>query len=60
MVVAVLAGIAFLGEQFSWREGLGAAPVLASVVIILNRPGHPSAAPEDARQQLSEAGSRHG
>jgi drug/metabolite transporter (DMT)-like permease len=38
-VVAVLAGIVFLGEQFSWREGLGAALVLASVVIILNRPG---------------------
>jgi drug/metabolite transporter (DMT)-like permease len=37
-VVAVLAGIAFLGEQFSWREGLGAALVLASVVIIVNRP----------------------
>ena len=30
-VVAVLAGILFLGEQFSWREGLGAALVLASV-----------------------------
>jgi drug/metabolite transporter (DMT)-like permease len=37
-VVAVLAGIAFLGEQFSWREGLGAALVLASVIIIVNRP----------------------
>ena len=36
-VVAVLAGILFLGEQFSWREGLGAALVLASVVITLNR-----------------------
>ena len=39
-VVAVLAGIVFLGEQFSWREGLGAALVLASVIIILNRPRH--------------------
>lgn len=37
-VVAVLAGILFLGERFSWREGLGAALVLVSVVIIANRP----------------------
>jgi drug/metabolite transporter (DMT)-like permease len=36
-VVAVLAGIGLLGEQFSWREGLGAALVLASVVITLHR-----------------------
>jgi drug/metabolite transporter (DMT)-like permease len=36
-VVAVLAGIMFLGEQFTWREGLGAALVLASVIIILHR-----------------------
>jgi drug/metabolite transporter (DMT)-like permease len=36
-VVAVLAGIAFLGEQFTWHEGVGAALVLASVVIILHR-----------------------
>jgi drug/metabolite transporter (DMT)-like permease len=36
-VVAVLAGITFLGEQFTWREGLGAALVLASVVITLQR-----------------------
>jgi len=36
-VVAVLAGITFLGEQFTWREGLGAALVLASVVITLHR-----------------------
>jgi hypothetical protein len=27
----------FLGEQFSWREGLGAALVVASVVITLHR-----------------------
>jgi hypothetical protein len=27
----------FLGEQFTWREGLGAALVLASVVITLRR-----------------------
>jgi drug/metabolite transporter (DMT)-like permease len=37
-VVAVLAGIAILGEQFSWREGVGAVLILASVVIIVNRP----------------------
>jgi drug/metabolite transporter (DMT)-like permease len=36
-VVAVLAGILFLGEQFTWREGLGAVLVLASVVITLHR-----------------------
>jgi drug/metabolite transporter (DMT)-like permease len=36
-VVAVLAGIIFLGEQFSWREGFGAALVVASVVITLHR-----------------------
>ena len=36
-VVAVLAGIVFLGEQFTWREGLGAAFVLASVIITLHR-----------------------
>ncbi len=36
-VVAVLAGIMFLGEQFTWREGLGAALVLASVVVTLRR-----------------------
>jgi drug/metabolite transporter (DMT)-like permease len=36
-VVAVLAGIMFLGEQFTWREGLGAVLVLVSVVITLRR-----------------------
>jgi len=36
-VVAVLAGIVVLGEQFTWREGLGAALVVASVVIIVSR-----------------------
>jgi drug/metabolite transporter (DMT)-like permease len=36
-VVAVLAGIGFLGEQFTWREGLGAALVLGSVAITLRR-----------------------
>jgi drug/metabolite transporter (DMT)-like permease len=37
-VVAVLAGIVILGEQFSWREGLGAVLVVASVAVILYRP----------------------
>jgi drug/metabolite transporter (DMT)-like permease len=59
-VVAVLAGIAFLGERFSWREGLGAALVLASVVIILNRPQRASAVAEDAGEQLSEVGTLRG
>jgi hypothetical protein len=27
----------FLGEQFTWREGLGAALVLAPIVITLRR-----------------------
>jgi drug/metabolite transporter (DMT)-like permease len=59
-VVAVLAGIVFLGERFSWREGLGAALVLASVVIILNRPHRVSAVGGDAREQLSEVGTLRG
>jgi len=41
-VVAVLAGILFLGEQFTWREGLGAALVLASVIITLHRSRGPA------------------
>jgi drug/metabolite transporter (DMT)-like permease len=36
-VIAVLAGTMFLGERLTWREGLGAALVLASVVITLHR-----------------------
>jgi drug/metabolite transporter (DMT)-like permease len=45
-VVAVLAGIMFLGEQFTWREGLGAALVLASVIITLHRsPQHTTPGP---------------
>ncbi|HEX4090051.1 MAG TPA: EamA family transporter [Trebonia sp.] len=55
-VVAVLAGIAFLGEQFSWREGAGAGLVVASVVITLNRPGRPPAVADDAAKPLSEVG----
>jgi drug/metabolite transporter (DMT)-like permease len=53
-VVAVLAGIVILGEQFTWREGLGTALVLVSVVITLRRshstsrpaPVHDSEMPE--------------
>jgi drug/metabolite transporter (DMT)-like permease len=47
-VVAVLAGILFLGEQFTWREGLGAALVLASVVITLHR-SHSASPPAPVR-----------
>lgn len=36
-LVAVLAGIGILGEHFTWREGLGAALVVGSVIIILHR-----------------------
>ena len=36
-VVAVLAGIVFLGEQLTWHEGLGAALVVGSIVITLHR-----------------------
>jgi drug/metabolite transporter (DMT)-like permease len=36
-MVAVLAGIVFLGEQFTWREGLGAVLVLASVTLHRSR-----------------------
>jgi drug/metabolite transporter (DMT)-like permease len=44
-VVAVLAGIVFLGEQFTWHEGLGAGLVVASVVILLRR-SRPSPVPD--------------
>jgi drug/metabolite transporter (DMT)-like permease len=36
-VVAVLAGVAILGEQLTWHEALGTALVVGSVVIILRR-----------------------
>jgi drug/metabolite transporter (DMT)-like permease len=48
-VVAVLAGIVVLGERFTWREGLGAALVIASVVIILHRSRATSRAANRAR-----------
>src|SRR5580658_5101211 len=41
-VVAVLAGVMFLGEQLTWREGLGAALGVGSVVIILHRSRRPA------------------
>jgi hypothetical protein len=47
-LVAVLAGIMFLDEQFTWREGLGAALVLASVVITLRR-SHRASRPAPVR-----------
>jgi drug/metabolite transporter (DMT)-like permease len=46
-VVAVLAGIVILGEQFTWREGLGTALVLVSVVITLRR-SHTASPPAPA------------
>ena len=52
-VVAVLAGIVILGEQFTWREGLGTALVLVSVVITLRR-SHSTSRPAPARE-LPEA-----
>jgi drug/metabolite transporter (DMT)-like permease len=48
-VVAVLAGIVILGEPLTWREGVGAALVVGSVVIILHRSrraGRPAGAAE--------------
>jgi drug/metabolite transporter (DMT)-like permease len=45
-VVAVLAGIVFIGEQFTWREGLGAALVVGSIVITLHR-AHGALPPAD-------------
>jgi drug/metabolite transporter (DMT)-like permease len=55
-VVAVLAGIVVLGERFTWREGLGAVLVVASVVIILQR----SRAGPRPSARRSRAGSRPG
>jgi drug/metabolite transporter (DMT)-like permease len=54
-VVAVLAGIVILGEQFTWREGLGAALVLVSVIITLRR-SHGASRPAPARDgEIPEA-----
>ena len=57
-VVAVLAGIVILGEQFTWHEGLGTALVLASVVITLRRSSgtsHPAAASDGETPEVSRA-----
>lgn len=47
-VVAVLAGIVILGERLTWHEGLGAALIVGSVVIILHR-ARSTARPADAQ-----------
>ena len=59
-IVAVLAGIVILGERFSWREGLGAVLVVASVAVILYRPraGAGSARPRRAARDGEHADSR--
>jgi drug/metabolite transporter (DMT)-like permease len=41
-VVAVLAGSVILGERLTWSEGLGAALVVGSIVIIMHRSGKTS------------------
>jgi drug/metabolite transporter (DMT)-like permease len=41
-VVAVVAGSLFLGEHLTWTEGIGAALVVGSIVIILHRSGRMS------------------
>jgi drug/metabolite transporter (DMT)-like permease len=41
-VVAVLAGSVILGERLTWSEGLGAALVVGSIVIIMHRSGRTS------------------
>jgi len=56
-VVAVLAGIAFLGEQFTVREGLGAALVLISVIVTLRHSR--SGSPQPIRHRIAPGASRH-
>jgi drug/metabolite transporter (DMT)-like permease len=41
-LVAVLAGVLFLGEHLTWHEGLGAGLVVGSVVLTLHRSRTPS------------------
>jgi uncharacterized membrane protein len=59
-VVAVLAGIVILGERFTWREGLGAVLVVASVAVILYPPraGGGSARARRAAQDGEHLGGR--
>jgi drug/metabolite transporter (DMT)-like permease len=59
-VVAVLAGILFLGERFSWLEGLGTALVVGSVVIILHRSRSAARPPLAPRHGSRSVGSRAG
>jgi drug/metabolite transporter (DMT)-like permease len=54
--VAVLAGILLLGERLSWREGLGAALVLGSVVITLHRSRGAAPPPGGAEGLAPETG----
>jgi uncharacterized membrane protein len=51
-VVAVLAGTLVLGEHLAWREGLGAALVVGSIVIILRR-SHSASRPAHAANGLT-------
>ena len=62
-VVAVLAGIVLLGEHFTWREGLGAALVVGSIVITLHRghtPSPPAATSAQEAASAAEAGAEAG
>jgi drug/metabolite transporter (DMT)-like permease len=52
-VVAVLAGALLLGERLTWREGVGAALVVGSIIIILRLSSAPS------RPAQSGGGSTH-
>jgi drug/metabolite transporter (DMT)-like permease len=57
-VVAVLAGIVFLGEQLTWHEGLGAALVVGSIAITLHRSSRaaePAAVAEAADSMITTA-----
>ena len=54
-VVAVLAGIVILGEPLTWREGVGAALVVGSVVIILHR-SRSAEPPADATEHAMPEG----
>ncbi|HMG62323.1 MAG TPA: EamA family transporter [Streptosporangiaceae bacterium] len=55
-VVAVLAGIVLLGEQFTWREGLGAALVVGSIVITLHRSRRAASAAAPEGEEAPAAG----
>jgi len=57
-VIAVLAGIVILGEGLTWHEGLGAAFVVGSVVIILHR-SHRGSRPARAGDALPPEAEPH-